>query len=106
MDTGAIKPVFNIPSFIKDKPKTDIEVLTEEEKILATGAGNAFWKTLRKHIESEMLLLDQISEQAIESGAPLEEIGRNTIVISQVKGVLNRIFNVVEDAKEAQENAK
>lgn len=106
VDEATIKPVFNIPSFIKKEPKTDEEVLTDEEKVLAAGANTAFWTTLKKHIDNEVMVLDQIAEQAIEAGSPLEEIGRNTIVISQVKGVINRIFNVVQDSREAQENAK
>lgn len=106
MDETALKPAFNIPSFIKREPKEDEEILTDEEKVLAQGADKAFWKILKKHIDSEIVLLDQIAEQAIEAGSSLEEIGRNTIVISQVKGVLNKIFNVVDDAHEALENAK
>lgn len=100
-DKGALKPeIFNIPSFIKQE-KTDEEVLTVEEKILATGADTAFWKTLRKHFDSSIEQLEQINEAAIASGMPLDEIGRNALVISQVKGVLRRIINAVEDAKEA-----
>ena len=103
----AIRPeVTNISSFIKKEREQDVEELTEEEKTLANGARHAFWLTLKKHIEKQVAELDKISEVAIESGMTLEDIGRNTIVISQVKGVINKIFNVVEDAFEARENAK
>uniref|UniRef100_A0A6M3J205 Uncharacterized protein n=1 Tax=viral metagenome TaxID=1070528 RepID=A0A6M3J205_9ZZZZ len=99
-DKGAIRPeIFTIKGFIQQDKKDDEH--TVEEKILATGANNAFWKTLKKHFENSIQQLDRINEEAIAGGMPLEEIGRNALVISQVKGVLNKIMNVVEDAKEA-----
>lgn len=99
----AIRPeIFNLQAFQKDE-RTDEEVLTDEEKTLAHGSRTAFWKILKRHIDNVIEELDQINEQAMASGLSLEEIGRNTIVVSQTKGVLRRIFNKVEDAKEAQE---
>lgn len=107
-DEQAIKPVFNLASYIKQvKPAQDeAEELSDDEKVLGHGARQKFWLVLKKHIENEVELIDRIAESAIESGAPMEEIGRNTIVVSQVKGVINRIFNVVEDSYEATKNAK
>lgn len=98
---GALKPDFNIKGFIHQDKKDD--ELTVEEKILAAGADQIFWKTLKKHFNNSLEILEQINENAISQGMPLEEVGRNVVVISQVKGVLNRIINVVEDAKEALE---
>lgn len=109
MDDGqALRPeVFNIPAFIKkQKRESDYEELTEDEETLAAGADQAFWLALKKHIENEIEQLDKIALAAIETGMPLEEIGRNTVVISQVKGVISKIFHVVDDAKEAKKNAK
>lgn len=107
-DEGAIKPVFNLQAYIKgqEKPQDEVEELTDDEKVLGHGAKQKFWLVLKAHIENEIELIDRIAESAIESGAPMEEIGRNTIVVSQVKGVLKRIFNVVDDAYEATKNAK
>ena len=106
IDEQAIKPVFNIASYIKDKeqPKTDVETLSEDEKTLGYGAKQKFWKVLKAHIENEIDTIDKIAESAIESGMPMDEIGRNTVVVSQVKGVLNKIFNIVEDSYEATKN--
>lgn len=102
-DKGALRPeIFNISKFMEDKPKDDIEVITQDEKILAQGAETAFWRTLKRHFEDSVKQLDSINELAMEQGLPMEEIGRNAIVISQVKGVLKKVVNVVEDAKEAQ----
>lgn len=100
MDKGALRPDgFRIPDFIKKDTGEDID--SAEEKILAGGAEQIFWKTLKKYFDSSIEQLEQINESAISSGMPLEEIGRNALVISQVKGVLRKIENVVGDAKEA-----
>lgn len=97
---GALRPeVFTIPNFIQQEKGDDES--TVEEKILATGADQVFWKTLRKHFDSSIEQLEQINEAAMANGMNVEEIGRNAIVISQVKGVLRKIINIVEDAKEA-----
>jgi hypothetical protein len=101
----ALRPeTFSIPSFIQKEREKDVVELTDDEKVLGAGADQKFWKILRKHIENKIIELDKISEAAIVQGLPLEEIGRNTIVISQVKGVINAIFNLVDDARESIEN--
>lgn len=93
----AIRPeVFTIKGFIDTKAET--EGISAEEQILAAGAGQPFWNTLKKHIENSIEQLNQINESAIAQGMPLEEIGRNTLVISQTKGVIQKIFNIVNDA--------
>jgi hypothetical protein len=101
-DNGALKPaIFNIPAFAQEK-KSDIEEMTQDEKVLAAGADQAFWRTLKRYFEDVINQLDQVNEAAMAQGLPLEEIGRNAIVISQVKGVLKRVVDVVQDAKDAQ----
>ena len=99
-DKGALRPeIFNIKGFIDQKREDD--EATVEEKILAAGADQIFWKTLKTYFDNSIQQLEQINEAAIAGGMPLEEIGRNALVISQVKGVLRKIVNVVGDAKEA-----
>ena len=99
-DKGALRPeIFNIKGFINQERKDD--EATVEEKILSSGADQIFWQTLKKYFDNSIQQLEQINESAIAGGMPLEEIGRNALVISQVKGVLRKIMNVVEDAKEA-----
>lgn len=98
----AIRPeIFNLRAF-QTEERTDEEVLTDEEKTLAHGSRTAFWKILKKHINNVTEELDQMTMESVSSGASLEEIGRNTVVINLTKGVLRRIFNIVEDAKEAE----
>jgi hypothetical protein len=99
-DSSALRPeIFNIKGYIDQKPSDDRDLT--EEKILAAGSENAFWKLLKKHFDNSIEQLEQINDTAMAQGLPMEEIGRNAIVISQVKGVLKKIVNVVEDAKEA-----
>ena len=104
-DTGALRPeIFNIKGFINQERKDD--EATVEEKVLATGAEQIFWKTLKTYFDNSIQQLEQINEQAIANGMALDEIGRNALVISQVKGVLRKIVNCVEDAREAVHGGK
>ncbi len=96
----------SIPEFIKQEPPVSEETITDDEKALAVGSRTKFWTTLRKHFDESITELEQINDQAIESGMTLEEIGRNALVISQVKGVLRKIVNVVEDSREAQDGGQ
>jgi len=105
----AIRPASykSISEFIKPKEREEDEAeLTDDEKVLGQGANTKFWKVLSKHINNNIKDLDAIAEAAIAQGMPLEEIGRNTIVISQVKGVLENIFNIVEDSRESLDNGQ
>lgn len=102
MSGQASRPgIFNLRSFQTDE-RTDEEILTDEEKVLAVGSRSAFWKVLKKHIDNCIAELDQINESAMESGLSLEEIGRNTVVIGQTKGLIRNIFNKIGDAVEAE----
>lgn len=101
----ALRPeIFSIPGFINDE-KANKEGVSAEEQILAAGSDNLFWKTLKKHIDNSIEQLEQVNENAIAQGASFEQIGQNTLVISQVKGVLSKIFNIVQDASDAVEEA-
>lgn len=99
----ALKPVFNIPSFIQEEKELDVTSLTDDEHTLGTGANSAFWIALKLHINNQLRELEKINEAAIASGMSYEEIGKNTTTITLAKGIINKIFNIVEDAKEALE---
>lgn len=62
--------------------------------------GWTLFNNLKKRLIQE---LDELNDNAIASGASFEDIGRNTIVINQTKGIIKRLFNKVEDAREACE---
>jgi hypothetical protein len=100
MNDQALRPeIFNIKGFIDQKPEDDRDLT--EEKILAAGSEQAFWITLKKHFDNAIMQLEQINENAIAQGITEIEIGKNAIVISLTKGVLRKIENVVQDAKDA-----
>jgi len=104
----AIKPdkfFTNIQSLVGEK-RAEKAGLTEEERVLYSGSKTAFWKTLKGYIEDLTNELDKVNESAIETGASLEDIGRNTIVVSLAKGIIKKLVNKVEDAKEACEDKK
>jgi len=104
----AIKPdkfFSNLPAFIKEK-EAEGKGLTDEEKILGSGANTSFWQTLKSFIEEVTENLDEVNEMAISQGSGYEEIGKNTIVISLAKGIIKRIIDRVGDAKEALEGEK
>lgn len=104
-DEGALKPnSFTIAGYLQEEESH--EEPSVEEGILSTGKDKIFWKTLRKHFDKSIYDLEMMNEQAIAAGLPFDEIGRNALVISQVKGVLRKIINVVEDATPLQDGTE
>lgn len=99
MSDAALRPEsFTMRKFIEEEKEEHIEP-TVEEGILAAGKDKIFWKTLKEHFEESVQQLEAINESAIAAGASREQIGENAVVISQVKGVLRKIINVVDDAQ-------
>ena len=64
------------------------------------------WGVLKGHVDGLLNDLDSLNDQAIESGAGFEEIGRNTLIINMTKGIIKRMLDKVEDAKDSCENDK
>ena len=96
MDKSAIRPdIFTsqLPTFIKEK-KAEAKGISEEEQQLARISRSGGWKVLKEYME-------ELNEAAVEGGASFEQLGQNTLVITQTKGVLKKILNKVEDAREA-----
>jgi hypothetical protein len=102
----AVRPnsFFAIPSFVKNEV-AEQKGITDEERVLGTGAHTEFWQVFNARANQVMTELEQMNDSAIASGASFDEIGRNTIVINLTKGVLTRLFNSVNDAREALEQA-
>ena len=97
---SAIKPNKFFSAVFKGEKEIGKAEPTVEEKILAAGAKTAFWKTLKGIMEEVAANLDQINEAMIAKGASHEEIGENAVVISLSKGVIKRIIDKVQDAKQ------
>ena len=103
MSDAALRPdvfIGNLPSLVKQEQATKKGASTEEIQ-LAAMAESAGWSIFKKFVEEVKLDLDSINEQAIGAGKSKEEIGENAIVISLVKGVIGKIINYVEDAKDS-----
>lgn len=98
----AIRPSFlNIPS-LADK-EAERKGASDEERVLYAMSKTSGWKAFSDLSQKVLSELDEVNTQAIANGHPLEEIGKNTIVISLTKDVINRLLNKVEDAKESCE---
>ena len=96
----AIKPDFfvNVPSLAKTGGN---EALTEEELALHAMSQTAGWKIFKDIAISVTSELGGINKLAISQGLPLDEIGRNAVVVSLAQEAIERLLNKVADASEA-----
>src|SRR3990167_11429046 len=103
----AVRPDFfaNFESLKRNKQAEEKGVSVEEQAYYAMSLTEG-WKLFKNAAERLISELDTLNDQAVSKGLPYEELGRNTIVISLSKGVIKRLINVIEDAKEACERPK
>lgn len=103
----AVRPDFfaNFES-LKRKEEAAKKGTTEEEQAYYSMSLSEGWKLFNKDIENLLAEMDQLNDQAVANGMTYEELGKNTVVISLAKGVIRRLVNKVEDAKEACEREK
>jgi hypothetical protein len=80
--------------------------ITDEERVLHAMSQSGGWKVFEDIAKRATAELATFNRTAIANGVSLEEIGRNTVVISMVQDLVEKLFNKVKDAKEACENAK
>lgn len=106
-DESALKPNF-ISQTLNPivKKQAESKGVEEEEIQLATMSMTAGWKVLTDFLDELVRGLDKTNEDAIARGSTREQIGENTIIISQTKGVIKAILDKVGDAKEAYEESK
>jgi len=104
MTKQALRPEFfnNLPTLIKEK-QAQSEVLGDEEKFLYSLSQTAGWRVLKEYTEGLLKDLDEVTNASMAQGLSLEEIGKNAIVANLAKGIIKRILEKVEDAKEAAE---
>ena len=100
---AAIKPDFfmNAPALSNTK-KTGVAI-GDEEKMLYAMSKSAGWKVFENTAREAMEQLNFINKGAIAQGLPLEEIGRNAIVVSLAQEAIERLLTRVSDAVEACE---
>jgi len=103
MSDAALRPdvfIGNLPSLVKQDQASKKGASTEEIQ-LAAMAESVGWSIFKKFVDSVKEDLEQLNEMAIEAGKSKEEIGENAIVISLTRGIINKIINYVEDAKDS-----
>ena len=98
MQTAVRPDYFNVPSLQRNEKA---EKATPEELALHEMAQMRGWQILKDTAEQASRELGEVNKQAIAQGLPLEEIGRNTVVIALAQGVIERLLNKVADATEA-----
>ena len=101
---NALKPNFfsQFPS-IKQDEEAKAKGATDEERLFYGMSNTAGWQLFKDLAKRLMDELDFSNDQAIAQGLPVEEIGKNAVVISLSKGIIKRLLNKVEDSKEACE---
>ena len=98
---NAIKPDFffkSIPSLQENDDMATKVGATENEKQLFALSQSKGWIILKEHIETLYRELNDVNKTAIGSGASLEEIGRNAIVVNITQEILEKILNKVQDS--------
>jgi hypothetical protein len=100
----AIRPNFfnNLPTIIRDQQAKEKGVSEEELQLYALSQSGG-WRILREYTDGLLKDLDQVTTTAMQQGMAFEEIGRNAIVANLAKGVITRILQKVEDARDASE---
>lgn len=103
-DVQALKPSFfnNLPSIIKEKQAKELGV-AEEEMQLYSLSQTAGWRILEEYIEGLLKDMETSAMMAMAQGLPFEEIGKNMVIASNARGIIERILEKVEDAREACE---
>lgn len=99
----AVRPdyYYNIPSLSQT---TGNKAATPEELALDAMAKTKGWEIFKGIAKDMIAELNQHNLKAIEDGLPLEEIGRNTVIVSLAQGLIERLLNRVIDAQDASEN--
>lgn len=108
MSDQAIRPDFfgNLVKKIeKQEPEHTTTDLLEEERHYYNLAQQKGYQQLQDYADRLIATLDTATATAMAQGLDFEEIGRNAVVVDLAKGIITRIFERVEDAREACEQA-
>ena len=100
----AMRPDFfsKLPS-AKRSEELDKKGITDEEQFLYGLSQTAGWDVFTKKKDVLLREMDSLQEAAIASGVSKEEIGENAIIINMARGVINRLWDFISDAKETCE---
>ena len=105
----ALRPDFyfkTVPSLQKEESPEDVAGITDNERALFAMSKTAGWKVFCEYLETLSRELGETSKTIISGGASMEEIGRNTIVITLTQDIIDKAVNRVADAVEVCSNEK
>ena len=100
----ALRPDFffkQMPSMRDADAEAEKKGASEEERQLYAMTQMQGWKIYQEYAEALYKDLSEVNKNAIATGASLEEIGRNTVVVSLVQDILDKLNNRASDAVEA-----
>jgi hypothetical protein len=93
----ALRP--NYLKEVKDFRTLKSEKKDDQDLHLHSLSNHAGWKILNEFINDLKDGLDMINQLKIDSGASIEEVGQNSIVITMTKSYLKLIQDKVNDAR-------
>jgi len=99
----ATRPDFFMSLTPKKTEELDKKGITDDEQFIYGMTQTSGWQVFTKRKEQLLKDMEAFQETAIANGTSEAEIGKNAIVISMVKGVINRLWTITDDAKEACE---
>lgn len=100
----AIRPdLFLNLDTLKKEREAEAKGATEEETALYSMSKTLGWKHFNRIAEDLVKELENMNDQAVMSGMTYEELGRNTVVLSLVRGIIRRLLTKVSDAREVCE---
>ena len=103
----AIRPDFyfkTVPSLQKEETTEEVVGITDGERALFAMSKTAGWKVFCEYLENLSRELGETSKAIISTGASMEDIGRNTLVITLTQDIIDRAVNRVADAVEVCTN--
>lgn len=104
MKTATRPDFFNVPS-LKVHEELDKKGVSDEEQAYYGMSQTKGWQQFTDLASKLMEELDQINDNGVATGMSYEELGKNTIVISLTKGIIKKLLNKVEDAREQCEQS-
>ena len=100
----AIRPDFyfkQMPSIQEADSEAIKRGASEEERQIYAMTQTAGWRIIAEFMGELYNDLGEVNKTAIANGASLEEIGRNTVVVSLTQEILDKVLNKVSDSVEA-----
>ena len=98
-DKSALRPtIFNIDAF--KEPDITAKVISEDETALAALDGNHGWHLVVEFKQRVIREMEEANKALMASGQSFDEIGKNAVVINLAENVVDRIINLVGDARE------